>query len=82
MTSKEAPVKDAPQGLSRWELAVYIGVPVAALCLVGGAYYYCLSKDKSGEEDTPDGKKNKTKKDQSEVETVPEKEQVSSRATA
>ena len=31
---------EGASGLSRWELALYIGIPVATLCVAGCAYLY------------------------------------------
>ena len=39
-----------PSGLSKWELALYIGVPVTALCAAGLAYLYLVRNEESSEE--------------------------------
>jgi len=38
---------EGASGLSRWELALYIGIPVAALCAAGCAYLYLRRKEES-----------------------------------
>ncbi len=45
----EVPKNTEETGLSQWELALYVGVPVAALCLAGFAYYY-MSRNKDNDE--------------------------------
>ena len=40
-------------GLSKWELALYIGVPVTALCAAGLAYYYLNKKEDVTDENVP-----------------------------
>ena len=40
-------------GLSKWELALYIGVPVTALCAAGLAYYYLNKKEDVADENLP-----------------------------
>lgn len=42
--------------LSAKELALYVGVPVATLCVAGGLYYY-YTKSKGGDESKEDGDK-------------------------
>ena len=47
------PPMDAPSeksGLTPRELALYVGVPVATLCVAGGLYYY-FSNSKSSNDD-------------------------------
>ena len=41
-------------GLSKWELALYIGIPVAAFCVAGCAYLYL--KRKGDSKDSPESK--------------------------
>lgn len=38
---------EGASGLSRWELALFIGVPVTALCAAGLAYLYLTRNDES-----------------------------------
>eukprot|EP00112_Aurelia_sp_Birch-Aquarium-sp1_P019535 Seg4844.2 transcript_id=Seg4844.2/GoldUCD/mRNA.D3Y31 product="Mitochondrial import receptor subunit TOM70" protein_id=Seg4844.2/GoldUCD/D3Y31 len=40
-------------GLSKWELALYIGVPVTALCAVALAYYYLNKQEDVSDEEVP-----------------------------
>lgn len=40
--------------ISAKDLALYVGVPVATLCVAGGLYYY-YTKSKSGDESKGDG---------------------------
>ncbi len=55
----DVPKTSEQTGLSNWELALCIGVPVAALCLAGGVYYY-INKDKKAIK-KEDGEENPSK---------------------
>lgn len=46
--TKEISTSEKPTGLSAKELALYVGVPVATICVAGGIYYY-YSKKSSGD---------------------------------
>lgn len=39
-SAEEVTKTEKPTGLSAKDLALYIGVPVATLCVAGGLYYY------------------------------------------
>ena len=41
---------EGASGLSKWELALYIGIPVTALCVAGLAYMYLRKKEESKED--------------------------------
>ena len=46
--------------LSAKDLALYVGVPVATLCVAGGLYYYYSKSSKDDEEKSSEEDKNKT----------------------
>eukprot|EP00794_Sanderia_malayensis_P011323 gene11323-12509_t len=71
-------------GLSKSEIALYVGVPLAAACIAGCACYYYLNRGKSEEEKDPEAviieskKENKKSNDaQKEPEKTPEQQAVS-----
>lgn len=43
-SAEEVTKTEKPTGLSAKDLALYIGVPVATLCVAGGLYYYYTKK--------------------------------------
>lgn len=43
-SAEEVTKTENPTGLSAKDLALYIGVPVATLCVAGGLYYYYTKK--------------------------------------
>lgn len=71
----EAPKQVQVTGLSKWELALYVGAPVAAVCLAGLAYQYLNKNSVAVENAKDDQETDAVKSDKAEelVEDVKEK---------